>query len=86
MTPVVTVYSKPQCVQCTATYRALDSRKVDYVVEDILSEGNAPLLAEFKERGLNSAPVVVLTHPETGAVLDEWSGLRPDTIGAHFGK
>ena len=28
----ITVYTKPACVQCTATYRALDSKGIDYNV------------------------------------------------------
>ena len=31
----VTVYSKPACVQCTATYRALDRIGVPYEIVDI---------------------------------------------------
>lgn len=38
----VTVYTKPSCVQCTATYRALDSKGIDYDVLD-LSEDPAAL-------------------------------------------
>ena len=31
----ITVYTKPACVQCTATYRALDSKGIDYNVLDL---------------------------------------------------
>src|SRR5690606_35206648 len=31
----VTVYSKPACVQCDATYRALDKKGIEYTVVDI---------------------------------------------------
>lgn len=35
METMVTVYSKPACVQCTATYRALDSKGISYVIVDV---------------------------------------------------
>ena len=31
----VTVYTKPSCVQCNATYRALDSKGIEYEVLDL---------------------------------------------------
>lgn len=31
----VTVYSKPSCVQCNATYRALDKAGITYSIVDI---------------------------------------------------
>ena len=37
------VYSKPNCVQCNATYRALDAKNIPYRVVD-LSEDDACLL------------------------------------------
>jgi glutaredoxin len=34
----VTVYSKPNCVQCTGTYRAMDKLGVQYDVIDITTD------------------------------------------------
>ena len=31
----VTVYTKPACVQCNATYRALDKRGIEYQIVDV---------------------------------------------------
>ena len=31
----IKVYSKPSCVQCTATYRALDKHGLEYEVVDL---------------------------------------------------
>lgn len=67
----VTVYTKPSCVQCNATYRALDSKGIEYEVLD-LSE-DAAALERVKELGYLQAPVVV-------AEGDHWSGFRPDKI------
>ncbi|GAA1780191.1 MULTISPECIES: glutaredoxin-like protein NrdH [Leucobacter] len=67
----ITVYTKPSCVQCTATYRALDSKGIEYEVLD-LSQDEAALQA-VKELGYLQAPVVVADD-------EHWSGFRPDKI------
>lgn len=66
------VYSKPNCVQCNATYRALDAKGIPYYVVD-LSEDDAAL-EYVKELGYSQAPVVVVDDE------DHWSGFRPDQI------
>jgi glutaredoxin-like protein NrdH len=67
----ITVYSKPACVQCDATYRALDKRGIEYTVVDISQDTEA--LEMVRSLGYLQAPVVVAgdTH---------WSGFRPDQI------
>ncbi|HEY0218064.1 MAG TPA: glutaredoxin domain-containing protein, partial [Cellulomonas sp.] len=37
----ITVYSKPSCVQCNATYRALDKAGLAYEVVDITEDSDA---------------------------------------------
>src|SRR5690606_6412075 len=37
----ITVYSKPACVQCDATYRALDKRGIEYSIVDISQDAEA---------------------------------------------
>lgn len=69
----VTVYSKPACVQCSATYRALDQRGIAYQSIDITQDPQA--LETVKSMGYLQAPVVV-------AGDDSWSGFRPDRIAA----
>jgi len=71
----VTVYSKPACVQCTATTRALDRQGVAYRIVDISADANAYSLVQGL--GYRQVPVVVAgdTH---------WSGFRPDLIGGLF--
>ena len=69
----IAVYSKPSCVQCTATYRALDKQGIEYEVFDVSADDKA--LEAVKELGYLQAPVVV-----TGD--DHWSGFRPDKIQA----
>ena len=65
------VYSKPSCVQCTATYRALDKQGIEYEVFDVSTDDEA--LATVKELGYLAAPVVV-------AGDDHWSGFQPGKI------
>lgn len=60
----VTVYSKPSCVQCNATCRALDKKGVEYQTIDISQ--NAEALEYVRSLGYVQAPVVV-----TGQ--DHWS-------------
>ena len=67
----VTAYTKPSCVQCNATYRALDSKGIEYEVLDLSVDENA--LAQVKELGYLQAPVVITDE-------GHWSGFRPDKI------
>jgi|TARA_R110001583_G_scaffold140852_3_gene292983 glutaredoxin-like protein NrdH len=69
----IQIYSKPACVQCTATYRALDKQGLDYTVIDITAESGAQ--EEVEALGYRQLPVVVVGE-------DHWSGFRPDRIQA----
>lgn len=68
---MVTVYTKPACVQCNATYRALDKKGIAYNSVDISVDENA--LAELKALGYQQAPVVT-------APTGNWSGYNPTKI------
>lgn len=67
----ITVYTKPACVQCNATYRALDKAGLEYDIVDI-SE-NPEARDYVMALGYLQAPVVV-------AGEEHWSGFRPDRI------
>lgn len=69
----ITVYTKPACVQCNATYKALDKQGLKYEIVDITEVDEAR--DYVMSLGYSSAPVVVSgeTH---------WSGFRPDSIKA----
>jgi glutaredoxin-like protein NrdH len=69
----ITVFSKPACVQCDATYRALNKQGLEYTVVDITEDAQA--LESVKALGYQQAPVVF-------AGGDHWSGFRPDKIKA----
>ncbi|PQZ93636.1 NrdH-redoxin [Arthrobacter sp. MYb227] len=67
----VTVYTKPACVQCNATYRALDKKGIVYKSVDISKDPEA--LERVLAMGYQQAPVVITD-------ADHWSGFRPDKI------
>lgn len=69
----VTVYSKPACVQCSATTRALDKQGISYAVIDISRDQAA--FDMVQNMGYRQVPVVIAgdTH---------WAGFRPDMISA----
>ncbi|EJK79955.1 glutaredoxin-like protein NrdH [Agrobacterium sp. SHOUNA12C] len=69
----ITVYSKPACVQCTATTRALDRHGIDYRIIDVSIDDAA--LELVQGLGYRQVPVVV-------AGEQHWAGFRPDMISA----
>lgn len=72
----ITVYTKPACVQCNATYKALDKQGLAYEIVDITEESEAR--DYVMALGYLQAPVVV-------AGGEHWSGFRPDRIKALAG-
>lgn len=69
----ITVYTKPACVQCNMTYRALDKLGLSYQSIDITQDADA--LEMIKGLGYMQAPVVI-------AGEDHWSGFQPDKINS----
>ena len=71
MNEPLTVYTLPNCMQCTMTTRALDAADLPYTVIDLTTDAHATdLIQQF---GYTTAPVVI-------ARLVSWSGFRPDWI------
>lgn len=69
----VTVYSKPSCVQCTATYKALEKSGIPFDVVDLSLDQAA--YDTIMGMGYRQVPVVI-------AGADHWAGFRPDKISA----
>lgn len=69
----IIIYSKPDCVQCTATYRAMDKQGIPYQVIDLTQDAQA--LGQVRAMGYQQVPVIV-------AGDQHWSGFRPDKISA----
>lgn len=67
----VIVYSKPACVQCTATTRALDAKGIGYELVDLTTDDEA--MERVTALGYRQAPVVIAGDAH-------WAGFRPDLI------
>ena len=82
----ITLYSKPACVQCTATKRALDKAGLTYTTIDVSKDEVA--LERIMAMGFQQAPVMELDElvedtQERGdgvTYTTAWSGFRPDLI------
>ena len=71
MTPVVTVYSLPNCVQGNATTRYLKKKNIPFQVEDAREN-----YGKIESWGYSQAPVVqMVEHPD-----QHWSGFNPDRL------
>lgn len=68
----ITVYSKPACVQCDATTRALKALGLSYDVVDLTRDDAA--MERVMAMGYRQAPVVIAGDAH-------WAGFRPDMIG-----
>lgn len=69
---MIKVYSRPNCVQCNATYKKLNEAGIQYEVIDASQDADA---TEFvKGLGYMQAPVVYVDE------ITHWSGFRPDLI------
>ena len=69
----IPVYTKPACVQCNATTRALNKAGLAYDTVDLTEDAEA--LEAVKALGYQQAPVVM-------AGGDHWAGFRPGKIKA----
>lgn len=71
MTNKVTVYSKPDCMQCNFTKKWLKERNVSYTELNVEEDEEA--LSKVREMGYQAVPVIVT---ET----DSWYGFQPDKL------
>lgn len=81
MTHSITVYTKPDCVQCDRTFFLLNRADRDFEKFDVTEDEAA--MSYVKNLGYLAAPVVVLTDVN-GEVTDHWSGFRPDLLGKYL--
>lgn len=68
----ITLYTKPNCVQCDATKRRFAQLGIPHTEIDVTEDAEA--LAHIKTLGYLQAPVVELPNGRS------WSGFRPDLI------
>ncbi|HEY0210116.1 glutaredoxin-like protein NrdH [Acerihabitans sp.] len=69
----IIIYTKPECVQCHATCRALDKKGISYQLVDLGLAANGQALAHVKALGYRQVPVVQTPS-------EHWSGFRLDKI------
>jgi glutaredoxin-like protein NrdH len=86
MTPSVTVYTQPDCVQCDRTKKYLDDPKRgnmagQYRTVDLAQDPEA--LAAVKALGYMAAPVVIVGNPGNNADETHWYGFRPDMLAQY---
>ena len=75
----IELLSKPSCVQCSASKRALDKAGLEYTVTDMVETPEALELA--KGLGHLQAPVL-LVRDSLGTIIDHFSGFQPEKIKA----
>ncbi|MFC9768635.1 glutaredoxin domain-containing protein [Rhodococcus jostii] len=71
----VTVYSKPNCMGCTATKRLLTRLEIPHTIVDITDDGAA--YEYVRSLGYTSAPVVVAELPDG---MQHWAEFREERI------
>lgn len=81
MSHTITVYSKPECVQCDWTYKLLDKADKSYDSFDVTADESA--MQAVKDLGYLAAPVVVVKDG-AGAVTEHWSGFQPPMINKYI--
>jgi glutaredoxin-like protein NrdH len=68
---MITLYTKPHCVQCDATKRAIEARSLAFETVDLTEDSGA--MEKVQALGYRQAPVIVVGD-------QSWSGFRPDLI------
>lgn len=70
---MITVYSKPNCMQCMFTKKFLDENNIEYKLIDVTQDDAAlELIKEHKHLGV---PVVSINN-----FAVSWSGFQPDRL------
>lgn len=70
----ITLYSRNQCQQCTATARKLKKHRIPF--REINTSTDEKAAEWLRAAGFAQAPVVICTDGR------EWTGFRPDIIEA----
>ena len=71
----ITLLEKLHCPQCKATERYFNKHGIPYHAEEL----NDETLSLARTLKYSSAPVV-LVKDKSGALIDSWSGFRPERI------
>lgn len=71
----IRVYTQPNCQQCVATKRWLESRGIEFEVEDITDN----VREAAKSLGIQQAPIVVVGG-------ETWGGFNPSKLAEAFAE
>lgn len=74
MSSTITVYTKPACIQCRATFRELDKNGIAYETVDVTQDDEAR--DYLMSLGYLAVPVVHIS-PDV-----HWQGHRPDRVAS----
>lgn len=83
MSNTITVYSKPGCVQCVATYRKLDRHNVEYDrVPDVTVNVDLveSIRARARELTVAGGMPYVTVYNESNELIADWFGFNPDNL------
>ncbi|RPA62432.1 glutaredoxin-like protein NrdH [Aerococcus agrisoli] len=69
---MVTVYTKPNCMQCNFTKKYLTEKEIEFQTIDVTESAEA--LAKVKDMGFQAVPVIVAEDQEA------FYGFQPDRL------
>lgn len=82
------IYDKPGCAKCRMTERKFKVKGIPYTRKTLLTGDNKEYtdkkLAQFKEQGFSSFPIVKV-YNEDGSLVDSWCDLRMDKLNEYLG-
>jgi glutaredoxin-like protein NrdH len=73
----IDVYSRPNCMPCKMTKRALHDAGATYTEHDVSADPDAA--QRVRDLGYAAVPVVTVTLPDG---LDHWHGYRAEKLAA----
>lgn len=71
---MITVFTKPDCIQCDRTRAQLTKHSLTFTTRDVTTDPEAHAYIT-RDLGYRQAPVVVIDEG-----VQHWSGYRPDKI------
>lgn len=74
---MIDVYSRPNCMPCKMTKRALDQAGAAYAEHDVSVDADAA--QRVRDLGYSAVPVVTVTLPDG---VDHWHGYHKDKLAA----
>ena len=80
---MLTVYSKPNCIQCEMTKMWLTQNKIPF--ETVDTESNPEALELLSHYGWQTLPVVAINDEKLATIQKSWSGFQIDKLESLIG-